>query len=86
MRAYAFCKPGIICDTHVLRVSARLGLTKQKDPDKVEADLAALVPAKDWTRFSTALMWHGRRTCTARSPACPACPLLALCPFGQKAA
>ena len=86
VRAYAFGKPGIICDTHVLRVSARLGLTKSTDPDKVEADLAGLLPAGNWTRFSTVLMWHGRRTCTARTPACPSCPLLALCPFGQKAA
>ena len=89
VRAYAFGKPGIICDTHVLRVSARLGLTDNTDPDKVEADLAALLPDRDWTRFSTVLMWHGRRTCTARKPACPACPacpVLARCPFGQKAA
>lgn len=86
VRAYAFGKPGIICDTHVLRVSARLGLTGTTDPDKVESDLAALLPSRSWTRFSTVLMWHGRRICTARKPACPACPVLALCPFGQKAA
>ncbi len=80
VRAYAFGKPGIICDTHVLRVSERLGLTKQKDADKVEADLAALLPERDWTAFSTALMTHGRRCCFARKPSCPTCPVRELCP------
>lgn len=86
VRAYAFGKPGVICDTHVLRVSARLGLTKMEDPEKVEADLAAIVPESRWTHFSTAVMWHGRRVCKARAPLCSACPLFALCPFRQKAA
>ncbi|MFH0799152.1 MAG: endonuclease III [Pseudomonadota bacterium] len=80
VRAYAFGLPGIICDTHVLRVSERLGLTKQKDPDKVEADLAAIVPEGNWTEFSTLIMTHGRRCCAARSPSCPTCPVLKLCP------
>jgi endonuclease-3 len=84
VRAYAFGRPGIICDTHVLRVSERLGLTRQKDPDRVEADLSGLLPERDWTSFSTALMWHGRRCCTARRPACAACPISDLCPSAGK--
>lgn len=83
VRAYAFGLPGIICDTHVLRVSARLGLTKEELPDKVESDLAKLVPQKDWSIFSTVLMFHGRRCCAALRPLCPKCPVLKLCPFGQ---
>jgi endonuclease-3 len=82
VRAYAFGKAGIICDTHVLRLSERMGLTKNKDPDKVEADLAKLLQEKDWTAFSTVLLAHGRRCCTARNPSCPTCPVLSLCPFG----
>ncbi|HPM41895.1 MAG TPA: endonuclease III [bacterium] len=85
VRAYAFGKPGIICDTHVLRVSARLGLASAKDPDKVEGELSALVQKRDWTLFSTVLMWHGRRVCSARRPSCEACEVFSLCPFGQKA-
>lgn len=82
VRAYAFGLPGIICDTHVLRVSARLGLTRLKDPDKVEAEMAKILPERNWTEFSTLLMTHGRRCCTARNPACLRCPVLDLCPFG----
>jgi len=80
VRAYAYGKPAIICDTHVIRVSQRLDLTGQKDPDKIEADLMPLLPKGDWTRFSTVLMWHGRRACTARKPACRGCVLEDLCP------
>ncbi|HPQ81101.1 MAG TPA: endonuclease III [bacterium] len=86
VRAYAFGRPGIICDTHVLRVCKRLALTREKNPDRVEADLSVIIPPKEWTRFSTVVMWHGRRTCTARAPSCASCGLLGLCPFGQKAA
>lgn len=77
---YAFGKPAIICDTHVLRVSERLGLTKNKDPNKVEQDLSNIIPRRSWTDFSTAIMWHGRRCCTARKPSCVSCPLRELCP------
>ncbi len=80
VRSFAFGHPGIICDTHVLRVTKRLGLTENTKPEKVEADLAAIVPEKDWTRFSTAVMWHGRRCCNARKPDCAACTVRDLCP------
>ncbi len=85
VRAYAFGKPGIICDTHVMRVSARLGLASEKDPDRVEEELSALVQKREWTRFSTVIMWHGRRVCSAKKPSCASCEVLSLCPFGQKA-
>jgi len=80
VRAYGFGKPGIICDTHVIRLSQRLGLTKNDDPDKIEQDLMKILPEKDWTLFSTALVWHGRRCCTARKPACASCSLSGICP------
>ncbi|MGC3996545.1 MAG: endonuclease III [Anaeromyxobacter sp.] len=67
-------------DTHVGRVSRRLGLTRQEDPDKVERDLMALVPEERWGRGHQLLVWHGRRTCAARAPACSRCPLDDLCP------
>ena len=85
VRAYAFSRPAIICDTHVIRVSQRLGLTENKDPDKIERDLMPLVPEKDWTDFSTLIMWHGRRCCAARKPACDGCPVEDLCPSAGKA-
>ena len=79
----AFGVPGLPVDTHVLRVSGRLGLTASQDPLAVEADLAALFPPRDWTMVSHRLIFHGRRTCHARRPACGACPLAGLCPaFG----
>lgn len=80
VRGYAFHKPAIICDTHVIRVSQRLGLTGNKDPDKIEQDLMPLVQEKDWTDFSTLMMWHGRRCCTAKKPSCDGCPVEDLCP------
>jgi len=72
--------PGIVCDTHVIRVSQRLGLTANKDPEKIEFDLYALLPKEEWTGFSDRLVLHGRETCTAKSPACPACVLNHACP------
>ncbi len=80
VRAYAFGKPGMICDTHVLRLSERLGLSKEKNPDRVEAELCALLPERDWTDLSTLLMTHGRRCCTAKKPSCGGCELHDLCP------
>ncbi len=84
VRAYAFGRPGIICDTHVIRVSQRLGLTENKDPDKIEQDLMALLPERHWTDFSTLLMWHGRRCCVARKPMCGSCVLGDICPSSEK--
>mgnify|MGYP001596304100 CR=1 FL=1 len=75
--------PGIVVDTHVKRLAGRLGLSAQVNPDKIELDLMALLPERDWTHFSNALIWHGRRLCTARAPKCAQCPLLADCPTGQ---
>jgi endonuclease III len=72
---------GIVVDTHVRRLSQRLGLTKQEDPVKIERDLVKLVPRADWARFPHLLIWHGRRICDARRPRCEDCPLAPdLCP------
>jgi endonuclease-3 len=72
---------GIVVDTHVRRLSQRLGLTKQEDPVKIERDLMRLVPRADWARFPHLLIWHGRRICDARKPVCEECPLAPdLCP------
>jgi len=75
-----FGVPGIVVDTHVLRVSRRLVLTVETDPVRVERDLMSLWPRRVWTEASMAMILHGRRTCTARRPACPVCPLADLCP------
>lgn len=80
----AYDVPGVVVDTHVTRVAARLGLTKQKDADKIEADLAALFPRESWTRLSHLLIHHGRRVCGARAPRCAECVLLDLCPEGAR--
>jgi endonuclease III len=72
---------GIVVDTHVRRLSQRLGLTKQEDPVKIERELVKLVPRADWARFPHLLIWHGRRICDARKPMCERCPLAPdLCP------
>jgi endonuclease III len=76
--------PGIVVDTHVGRISQRLGLTSNKDPVKIEFDLMELVPQNHWTAFSHQLIEHGRQICTAKKPKCPACFLLPYCDFGQK--
>jgi endonuclease-3 len=76
----AFGTPGITVDTHVGRLSRRLGLTGETDPVKVERDLARLLPRKEWTMFSHRLIFHGRQVCHARKPACAGCGLAALCP------
>jgi endonuclease III len=70
---------GIVVDTHVARVSTRLGLTRQKEPVKMEQDLMELVPRDEWTLFSHLLIWHGRRRCYARNPDCPGCEVRLLC-------
>ena len=71
---------GIVVDTHVGRLGARLGLSGATDPVKIEADLMPLVPREHWALFSHLLIWHGRRRCPARSPDCAACEVAALCP------
>jgi endonuclease-3 len=72
--------PGIVVDTHVLRLSRRMGLSEEKQPDKVERDLMALLPDETWTRFSHVLADHGRSFCTARNPRCDDCPVGHICP------
>jgi endonuclease-3 len=74
---------GIVVDTHVRRVSQRLGFTKQEDPVKIERDLMKLVPREDWGRFPHLLIWHGRRVCIARRPLCEVCVLTDLCPASR---
>ena len=71
---------GVVVDTHVGRLSRRMGLTRHHDPVKVEQALVKIVPKADWTLFSHLLIWHGRRRCSARKPDCPQCEVSALCP------
>jgi endonuclease-3 len=71
---------GVVVDTHVARLSGRLGLTKEEDPKKIERDLMALLPEEDWIDLSHLLIWHGRRVCSARKPACDRCVLNDRCP------
>jgi endonuclease III len=79
----AFGVPGITVDTHFARLSHRFGWTSQADPVKIEQDVGRLIPKSDWTMLSHRLIWHGRRVCHARKPACGACGVAALCPsFG----
>ena len=74
---------GIVVDTHVVRLSRRLRLTKHDDPEKIERDLMKLVPREHWTNWSHWLIWHGRRRCFARKPDCASCEILRLCPTGK---
>lgn len=76
----AFGIPGITCDTHVIRLSRRLGLSENSDPVKLEFDLADIVPKKNWTAFSHLIITHGRNVCAARKPDCPNCPIAQHCP------
>ncbi|MBI4248103.1 MAG: endonuclease III, partial [Elusimicrobia bacterium] len=71
---------GVVVDTHIKRLSYRMGLSEEKTPEKIEQDLMKLVPPKDWIWFSHAMIWHGRRVCKALSPDCPACALRGFCP------
>ena len=75
---------GIVVDTHVRRLSQRLGLTRQEDPVKIERDLQRLVPRADWGRFPHLLIWHGRRVCIARAPRCEDCVAKDLCPARRR--
>ena len=80
----AFGTPGITVDTHFGRLARRFGWTTSTDPVKVEAEVATLIPRKDWTDLSQRMIWHGRRVCHARRPACGACGLARLCPsYGE---
>jgi endonuclease III len=80
----AFGVPGITVDTHFGRLSRRFGWTTEQDPEKVERDVGSLFPSSEWTILSHRLIWHGRRVCHARKPACGACGVGALCPsFGE---
>jgi endonuclease-3 len=82
----AFGIPGIACDTHVIRLSGRLGLSENSDPVKLEFDLAEIVPKKNWTAFSHALILHGRNVCKARKPDCENCPISKYCPAANNPA
>ena len=80
----AFQTPGITVDTHVARLARRLGWTTSNDPDRIEADLMALFPRAEWPDLSHRIIWHGRRCCHARRPACGACPVARACPaYGE---
>jgi len=80
---HAFGIPGITVDTHFGRLSRRFGWTQSDDPVKIESEVAELIPRKEWTNLSQRMIWHGRRICHARKPACGACPLAKTCPsFG----
>jgi endonuclease III len=76
---------GIVVDTHVRRLSQRLGLTRHEDPVKIERDLQKVVPRPDWARFPHLLIWHGRRVCDARRPRCEDCVIESLCPASRLA-
>ncbi|MBI4590967.1 MAG: endonuclease III [Candidatus Rokubacteria bacterium] len=80
----AYGQPAIAVDTHVFRVSQRLGLAKSEDPEEVHDRLCQAIPRVKWTPFSHLLTTHGRRACKARKPTCPACPVRALCPWPGK--
>jgi endonuclease-3 len=80
----AFNIPGIVVDTHVARISKRLGLTKNNNPVKIEYDLMEIIPREEWNVFSLQLIYFGRAICKARKPACPTCPLYDLCNFPDK--
>ena len=82
----AFGIPGITCDTHVIRLSRRLGLSENSDPVKLEFDLAEIVPKKNWTAFSHLIITHGRNVCMARKPNCPDCPIAKHCPSANNPA
>jgi len=75
---------GVVVDTHVKRITNRLGLTTQQDPVKIEHDLLEVLPKKDWIDYSHLIIWHGRRLCFARKPDCPNCPLQKQCDFYKK--
>ncbi len=82
----SFGIPGIVVDTHVGRVTQRLGLTQHKDPEKIEFDLMAILPRDHWVKFCHQIILHGRQICQARKPRCEICPLRPHCNYGQQQA
>lgn len=74
---------GVVVDTHVSRISQKLGLTKNKTPEKIEEDLIELIPKEEWINFSHMIIWHGRKVCIARRPKCEICSLKRLCPSAE---
>ncbi|MGD8991089.1 MAG: endonuclease III [Desulfobacterales bacterium] len=80
----AYGIPGVVVDTHVGRISNRLGLSAHKDPVKIEFDLMDIIPRRDWNDFCLRLIFFGRSICTARKPQCPQCPLKKICPWPHK--
>ena len=80
VRAVAFGLPGLICDTHLIRLSGRMGLSASDRPDRIEQDLAAVLPERQWSAFSHAMLFHGRAVCQAKKPACDRCVVSDLCP------
>ncbi len=82
----AFGVPGVVCDTHVIRLSRRLGLSPNSDPVKLEFDLAEIIPRKNWLLFSDLLIFHGQNICKARKPDCVNCPIAKYCPAANKPA
>jgi len=80
----AYGIPGVVCDTHVIRLSRRLGLSPNSDPVKLEFDLAEIVPRQNWLLFSDLLIFHGRNICKARKPDCANCPIAKYCPAANK--
>ncbi|MCB2155804.1 endonuclease III [bacterium] len=84
VRCNAFDYPGLTVDTHFKRITNRLGLTKQSDPEKIEAEIANLLPPDEWSHFCHSVILHGRKTCKARKPDCASCALQTLCPSAFK--
>ena len=80
----AFGQPAIAVDTHVFRVAQRLGLARSEDADEIHDQLVEVLPRREWTLITHLLTTHGRRTCSARKPACPVCPVRTLCPWPDK--
>ena len=80
----AYGIPGVVVDTHVGRISNRLGLSVHKNPVKIELDLMEIIPRRDWNDFCLRMIFFGRSTCTARNPKCPRCPLKHICPWPHK--
>ncbi len=78
----AYKKPAIIVDTHVKRITKRLGLTENEDPTKIEFDLDKILPEAEWTHFNHLIIYHGRAICKAPTPLCGSCMMVSLCPFG----
>lgn len=80
----AFGIPGIVVDTHVQRLAGRIGLSRERDPVKIEFDLMEITPRQEWSRLCNLLIWHGRKTCTARKPRCGRCVIRDLCDYPEK--